>query len=154
MHDMRRLTYLTFTSTFILSVSSASATLVTEETRRPRVAADEQVFLPIRLEAIQGRFWCKIGGRAPASESVPTKFELTRDYSVENGTVAFENDIILLSRHMFLRKDGAPLALPENCFFEHIQSRKLYRVSPQAVYKPLKLIPGKKVDALIIWKKI
>lgn len=120
--------------------------LVTKENRNPRKKADSKAFTSFSLESVQGRFWCQVLGNPPPEGYLPTKSELTNNYNVENATVAFEDNVILLNRHMFLDPNGQTKAKPENCFFEHISSGKLYRASPNVANKPLNYQDGKVVD--------
>lgn len=72
------------------------------------------------LEAAQGRLYCparllklKDGKLADRSQLIGS--------SVSNATIAFEDDIALVNRHMFIRKeDGKQYRNPKNCYVEHI----------------------------------
>ncbi|MBX3023098.1 MAG: hypothetical protein KF799_15590 [Bdellovibrionales bacterium] len=74
------------------------------------------------IEAAQGRAYCL---KVPYKSGVPTKEYLVKNGSAANATLSFENDIAIVSRHVFKNQDGSKNYGAANCYFEHVQSGEI-----------------------------
>lgn len=72
------------------------------------------------IEAAQGRIWCVDTFKAKPGQ-VPTREQLKGNF-VANATLAFDDDMAIVSRHMFIKANGKPNHSLSDCFFEHIAS--------------------------------
>jgi hypothetical protein len=109
--------------------------LVTPENRqlrRPNDLGDD--------ESIQGRVWCVTENESARFKGIPSKSELkaakARSGNVGNATLHFEDDVVVVNRHLFVEMDGAPKFKPENCFFEHIVSEEIIAGTKYVSYLP------------------
>ena len=115
------------------------AALVTKENREIRTKENTQEFADagIDLEGIQGRFWCLKKNRPPIRPNeTPAKARFFKDYRWGNATVVFNDDVVLLNRHMFTDENGQTKSGSENCFFEHIASGSIIRASKNVEFPP------------------
>lgn len=93
-------------------------------------------------ELAQGRAWClNKQDRAKLSSlkggtSKLNKFIKAKAHSISISTLVFESDIVLVNRHIFVKKNGEPAFSPENCFFEHVASEEMIPFTAKAKYLP------------------
>ena len=111
--------------------------LVTAETRVRRNELNTSDFTQFSLESIQGRLWCLAEGKPARLNEFPSKQILRKNYLVQNATLAFDQKTLIVSRHMFLDEFGKASTGPENCFYEHISTGKIYRASKNISYLPV-----------------
>ncbi|RWX63148.1 hypothetical protein [Mesorhizobium sp. M2A.F.Ca.ET.039.01.1.1] len=95
------------------------ATLVGTEGRQERDPNQNP-----ELEKAQGRAYCLLTppkkGRAPSTDFIKTHG------TISNAVLALKEDVIILSRHKFVERDGkTPSVNYRNCYFEHIQSGEM-----------------------------
>lgn len=77
-----------------------------------------------RMEAAQARLWCLDKSVRLPSGKIPTKAQLKGNF-VSNATIAFEDDMAVVNRHMFLNDDGKPNHQLSRCYIEHIKSAQI-----------------------------
>ncbi|MBX3020885.1 MAG: hypothetical protein KF799_04350 [Bdellovibrionales bacterium] len=91
------------------------------------------------LEKAQGRAYCV---KKPFPKGiVPTLAQIDSVGAVvSNAVVAFEDDMIIVNRHKFIKPDGGSKAKLQNCYFEHIASGEII---PLVDAEYTKQLPGK-----------
>lgn len=125
---------LAFITTMLFASRYASATIINADDRRIRATTGTE-FEP--FESAQGRFWCLIRGKAP--KGVPTHAQLLGgSFSVENAILFVDKDLILTNRHPFTGPTHITPQKMRNCWFEHIQTGRLTRLSSDVAYPPQK----------------
>lgn len=88
-----------------------------EEDRLVRVPGT----IPPERERALGRVWCVV--KAFPKGSTPTKATiLARTHWVATAFLAFDDDVAVVSRHIFLDEFGSQINKVSNCFFEHLES--------------------------------
>ncbi len=81
------------------------------------------------IEGAQGRIYCHAAGPVPGQGTIPTLEQLKSGYTISNATLAFRDDVAIVSRHLFVKRDGGRNRDPKNCFFEHIPSGRIIRIT-------------------------
>ncbi|MBX3020886.1 MAG: hypothetical protein KF799_04355 [Bdellovibrionales bacterium] len=79
------------------------------------------------IEKAQGRVYCidKPSNKKNTLPQISKADILKQKPIVANATIALENDVIILNRHIFIESDGRTIAKFENCYFEHIFSGQI-----------------------------
>ncbi|MBX3023097.1 MAG: hypothetical protein KF799_15585 [Bdellovibrionales bacterium] len=89
------------------------------QTREPGMVANN-------IENAQGRAYCLNKPLSSKAGDIPSKEDILKERPfIANATIAFEGDMVIVNRHMFLKDDGSRFAKIENCFFEHIASGQM-----------------------------
>lgn len=102
-----------------------NAALIGEDDRELRGKANT----PADVEAAQVRMYClspPLRGNAAIN---PTLADISaKEQRISNGTMAFDDDVAIVPRHVFRKKDGSPGASPKNCYIEHVRTGQIIPV--------------------------
>lgn len=84
---------------------------------------------PAHIENAQARCYCVDTAMFNNPAKPPTRDQLIQANAGKgNATIAFEDDVAIVPRHFFLKKDGLPDYKPTNCFIEHVKTGEIIQV--------------------------
>lgn len=89
------------------------------------------------VEAAQARVWCHRKGSKPKGSKLNKSQVSLKNFSVSNATLAFEDGMAIVSRHIFVDEYGKQDKKFTDCFLELIKSGEIIRVE-DAVYPEMK----------------
>lgn len=94
-----------------------------------RVLRDRQN-TPINLEGAQARVYC-LGSRLKGNASKTPRRDdlLSAKPTICNATVAFDDDVAIVPRHLFLDDKGNQIASPKNCYLEQASTGKIVQLT-------------------------
>lgn len=102
------------------------AAIVGKDDRAVRTAADDASF-DFNLESAQGRIYC-LPVSATAPPSIPSLSYLQQHFTQANAALVFDDETIIVSRHVFVEIDGTKGVDPNECYFEHIATGQLISI--------------------------
>lgn len=79
------------------------------------------------IEKSQGRIFCL--NKKYLKKGVPSKqYMNSHGRSIANATLAFQADMAIVSRHLFINEDGSNKIGARNCYLEHISSGAIVKI--------------------------